>query len=75
MTDLEFIVDDTNSFHQHAIWSKTFAWLPHKCEITEQYIWLRYAYCGRVVWSRLGGHSIETRWHKSDEHIIWELKR
>ena len=62
-------------FKRYAIWTRQFAWLPHRCELTQKWIWFSQAYCGRAIWSGPGTPVVETRWHRYDEHIIWELQR
>jgi hypothetical protein len=74
MTDLEFMIDETNSFRQRAVWTLQFAWLPHYCDITQKLIWLQLAYRGRAVWTGPGSDAVETRWHDRHEHLIYILK-
>ena len=74
VTDLEFMIDETNSFHQRAVWVRQFAWWPHWFELTDRFIWLLCAYCGRAVWSGPGDDAVEVRWHDSREHLFWTLK-
>ena len=61
-------------FYHWAVWTREFVWLPHRCDITKRIIWLQRAYRGRAVWGP-GNNVVETRWHTSDEHLIYLLKR
>jgi hypothetical protein len=61
-------------FKRYAIWTRQFAWLPHRCELTRKIIWFQHGYRGHMIW--YGEWSTdEYRWHRYDEHIIWELQR
>jgi hypothetical protein len=62
-------------FHKTAIWTRQFAWLPHRCELTKKIIWLQSAYQGRAGYGDPNEAVYEYRWHDYNEHIIWELKR
>jgi hypothetical protein len=62
-------------FHKTATWAKQFAWLPHRCELTKKIIWLRVAYQGIANYGYPGEDVYEYRWHRYDEHIIWELQK
>ena len=74
MTDLEFMVDITTGFHSRAEWTMEFAWLPHRCDITQKLVWLKFAYRGQAVWTGPGDDAVETRWHDRHEHLIYVLK-
>jgi hypothetical protein len=56
-------------------WQLKFAWLPHRCSLSNQFIWLKFAYCGRKIISGPGEPVFEDYWHTTAEHIIWLLKR
>ena len=56
-------------------WENAFAWLPHRCHLSNRWIWLQYAYVGTAC-HRCGDHFIyEHRWRHAHEHLIWLLKR
>ena len=61
-------------FHKTAIWTKQFAWLPHRCELTKKIIWLQLAYQGRAGYGDPSEAVYEYRWHDRHEHLIWVLK-
>ena len=64
------------TFYKTATWTKQFAWLPHRCNLTKEYIWLENAYKGTAIYRVDDNHFIsEHTWHNYDEHIIWELQR
>ena len=56
-------------------WQLKFAWLPHRCSLGDQFIWLKFAYCGRKIISGPGEPVFEDYWHTTVEHMIWLLKR
>ena len=72
--------DDVNWFYKRADWEWCFAWLPHRCDRTGVWIWLRYAYRGTVRYEHLvermyDKHLVmERRWVTTDEWIIGQLK-
>jgi len=56
-------------------WQLKFAWLPHRCNLSDQFIWLKFAYRGRAeVFVRID-EPIPVRWHTTTEHLLWLLKR
>ena len=56
-------------------WQLKFAWLPYRCSLSNQFIWLKFAYCGRKIISGPGEPVFEDYWHTTAEHMIWLLKR
>jgi hypothetical protein len=62
------------AFHARAQWTMEFAWLPHRCDVTQRIIWLQWAYRGRAIWTGPGDDAVETRWHDPHEHLIYTLK-
>jgi hypothetical protein len=52
-----------------------FAWLPKICNLTNQRIWLKYAYRLTAIWYRQPDVKGEFRWHEKKAHIMWLLKR
>lgn len=68
------IEEMNQAFHARAQWTMEFAWLPHRCDITQRIIWLQLAYCGRARWTGPGDDAVETRWHERHEHLIYALK-
>ena len=61
-------------FYYKATWSRKFAWLPHRCELTKKIIWLQSAYRGIAGYGGPGEVEYEYRWHRYDEHLFWTLK-
>lgn len=57
-------------------WQYKFAWLPHRCHISNRIIWLTWAYRGTAAY-RAGDFDAvyEHRWHDRIEHLIWTLKK
>lgn len=57
-------------------WRESFAWLPHRCFITREWIWLRRACQGIAVYRRGDLDFItESHWAKMDEFIVWKLSQ
>lgn len=60
-------------FLRSAVWEWTFAWLPHKCQLTKKLIWLKYAYRGE---SRIGDYMdpVFIIWRTTEAHIFQLIK-
>ena len=56
-------------------WQLEFAWLPHRCNLSDRFIWLKFAYCGRAEMLIRTDESTPVRWHTVTEHLNWLLKR
>ena len=56
-------------------WQLKFAWLPHRCSLSNQFIWLKLAWRG--TWRHGSGDTAITaiEWHSAAEHMIWLLKQ
>jgi len=67
-------LDALYHFYKMATWTRQFAWLPHRCELTKKIIWLQLAYQGRAGYHGPGEVVYEYHWHRYDEHLIWTLK-
>jgi hypothetical protein len=66
-------------FYSRATWKWCFAWLPHRCDRSNQLIWLRYAYRGTVYYESVKGimtdrAALTRRWLTTDEFLIGSLK-
>ena len=61
-------------FYQRAQWRRRFAWLPHRCLLTNERIWLEFAYRGTAVWTGPGDPVLEHQWHRTKHHVVWLLK-
>jgi len=69
-------MDETyDPFYNRAAWRLKFLWWPRKCELSNRWMWLDFAYQGRAVWTGPGESVFEDRWHNTTEHIIWKLKQ
>ena len=69
-TEVEWI------FYRNATWVESFAWLPHRCNLTKRFIWLENAYRGTQRYPINDNRFIyEHRWHSYDDHVIWLLKK
>jgi hypothetical protein len=75
-TDTTSIIVSHGYWHNRvANWQLKFAWLPHRCSLSDQFIWLKFAYRGRKIISGPEEPVIEDYWHTTTEHLIWLLKR
>lgn len=74
MPPLDSLFGARHSFYLRAEWQYTFAWLPHRCCISGQLIWLKFGYMGTAMWTGPGTPVYEHNWHTSKEHLIWRLK-
>jgi hypothetical protein len=70
-SEIEYYGDYEEYFNRRAYWTYEFAWIPHKCELSGQTIWLKYAYKGEC---RIGDYMdpVDTRWRTNKAHI-WKL--
>jgi hypothetical protein len=68
-------LDMIEYFYHRARWKLCFAWLPHRCALTNKLIWLTKAYQGTAVWTGPGDPIAEIRWHRINHHLIFQLKR
>ena len=73
------IMSDDAWFYKRAQWEWCFAWLPHRCNRTNQLIWLHYAYCGTVYYENIKGlvtgrTVLARRWLTTEEFLIEALK-
>jgi len=55
-------------------WKLAFAWLPHKCCITGDTIWLQYAYRGTRTISGPGTPVVLYDWMSSTAYLILKIK-
>ena len=66
---------DLLSFYDRAVWKKSFALWPRRCNISNRLIWLTYGYKGTVIWREPGGNYVdEYKWHDAIEHSVFILK-
>lgn len=69
-----FFNDFKGSFEGKSKWTLKFTWLPKRCDLTGQRIWLTRGYYGIAMWTGPDDPAYETRWHRQTEHLIWEMK-
>ena len=62
-------------FHSKVVWNTEFAWLPHRCQLSNRIIWLEFAVRGTAIYTGPGEPVIEHRWYNSQQHLIWLLKK
>ena len=63
-------------FYSRAVWQLTFAWLPHRCDQTNQLIWFKFAYCGAVTYRPGDLMTVvsEKKWMCRNEWLIEKIK-
>jgi hypothetical protein len=64
-------------FYQRSKWSRSFAWLPHRCLLSNRLIWFRFGMCGLAsYWGPDGMYPrvVECHWHDCIEHAQWVLE-
>ena len=74
MSPLDSIFGAQRGFYKRATWKLKFAWLPHRCVISGQIIWLQFGYMGTAMWTGPGEPAYEYNWHTKTDHLIWCLK-
>ena len=62
-----------DSFYSRAIWQLSFAWFPHRCEVTNKIIFWKYGYRG-IATNFKADFESEVRWRDRHEHILQLLK-
>ena len=61
-------------FLKRAKWKLTFAWSPHRCYISNKWVWLELGYQGTSVWTGPGTPVFETHWLTKEEFLVGILK-
>jgi len=51
-----------------------FTWLPQRCYITGNRLWLKKAYRQTAFWTGPGEPVFEYRWYEKDEFLIAKIK-
>lgn len=60
-------------FYNRATWKLNFCFWPTRCDNSNKFIWLEYAYCGIACYHGPPGPVDDIRWLKSSEFIILRL--
>ena len=68
MPPLDSLYGARHDFYMRAEWTKEFAWMPHRCVISNRIIWLRFGYMGMAMWTGPGEPVYEYNWHTEKEH-------
>ena len=66
--------DWNDAFFRKAQWKLAFAWSPHRCLISNKWIWLELGYYGEAVWPGPGTPVFENYWLTKEEFLVWKLK-
>ena len=68
ITSLKPLQNDTKPTY---IWKRKFAFLPHRCKLSSNRVWLRYAMCGEPTYEWTLNRQVTTIWHDEFEHLNW----
>ena len=63
-----------DAFYDRAIWKLTFAWRPHRCYISNKWIWCKLGYKGTAMWTGPGTPVFEIHWLTKEEFLVGILK-
>lgn len=63
-----------DAFYDRAIWKLTFAWRPHRCYMSNKWIWGKLGYRGTAMWTGPGTPVFEINWLTKEEYLIGMLK-
>ena len=63
------------AFLARAKWTLKFVWWPKRCVFSNQWIWVKRAYCGVARWMGPGSDAVEVNWANRDDFLIWSLRR
>ena len=61
-------------FLNRAKWNLAFAWVPHRCYISNKWVWFDLGYQGTAVWTGPGDPVTEIKWLTKEEYLIGLLK-
>lgn len=53
------------------IWKRKFAFLPHRCELSGNRVWLKYAMRGEPTYEWTLNKQVTEIWHDEFEHTNW----
>lgn len=68
-------MDETyDPFLNRAKWRLTFAWKPHRCYISNKWIWCKTGYKGTAMWTGPGTPVFEIHWLTKEDFLIGILK-
>ena len=57
-------------FYRRAVWYKKFVWFPRRCVLSDELIWLTFAYKGTAMFTGPGDPIFERKWI-SKEHFLF----
>jgi hypothetical protein len=66
--------EEYDPFYNRAIWKFTFAWLPHRCHVSNRLIWLMSGYQGTAMWTGPGTPVFETHWLTKEDFLVGIIK-
>jgi len=60
-------------FYRRAVWYKQFAWLPRRCALSRELIWLKFAYQGTAMFYDSRDTVIEYKWIVKEHFLFARL--
>lgn len=61
-------------YWRRADWGLSFAWLPHRCAVSNRLIWLERAYHGQQVITGPGSDVVLHWWMTKEEFMVNRIK-
>jgi hypothetical protein len=55
------------------IWKRKFAFIPYRCDLSGNIIWLKYGMQGGPTWNLVKSKQITNIWHDEHEHLNWAI--
>lgn len=55
-------------------WKRRFVWIPLKCNVSNTWVWLKYAYEGTGRLDNIDGPNFASTWITEEEYAIKKLK-
>ena len=71
---LTWMNESYDPFLHRARWKLMFAWRPHRCYFSKQWIWFKLGYRGTAIWTGPGEPVFETKWVTKEEFLVATLK-
>jgi hypothetical protein len=71
---MDSLLTDDQFFYKKADWYYKFAWLPHRCNLSNKRIWLKKAYRGIAMYTGPGDPIFEYKWVSREEFIMARIK-
>lgn len=69
-----FMFRRKDDFVNRAVWYLKFCWVPKRCWISNNWIWLTKAYKGTAMWYGPGDPVFEYHWVNKDQYLMAKIK-